>query len=90
MILFGLWCFWGIIHFYIAAKQADFYRLYITDTTNQLSFKILNNALAKPLVDKTRREVLFVKRVYTVYVILFYCCIGYALFEIYRSAINLT
>ncbi len=73
---------------YIGSKQHDLYYSCITNTSRRLSLKILNNTLAKPLSDKDRREVLYVKRVYIAYLVLFYCTIFYAFYEIYRSAVN--
>ncbi|SEP27058.1 hypothetical protein [Mucilaginibacter sp. OK283] len=88
MILFALFGLLALLSIYVGVKQNDLYRSCIINTTKRLSLKIINDALAKPLSDGDKQEVNYVKRVYIVYLVVFYCSVSYALFEVYRAAIK--
>jgi len=88
MILFALFGLLGLSSLYIGSKQSGLYQSRVINGTWRLSLKIINNALAKSLSEEDRREVIHLKRVYIAHLVLLYCSVSYAFYEVYQSAVK--
>ncbi|CAN5283757.1 hypothetical protein BH09BAC6_BH09BAC6_10520 [soil metagenome] len=86
MILFGLFGLTVLLSLYLASQNAWLYQTGIVKTTKRLSLKIINDALKKEIDLVLLKKIKYIKRVYIVYLLLFYLSIFLAILKIYMAS----
>jgi len=73
---------------YFGAQHLSLYQRGKINTTRRFSLKIINGVLAGDIDEQERKKLTTVKRLYIVYLILFYATIACAAIEVYIAAIT--